>query len=78
LTFDPSGDLGGFVAGANTQNKAVFLYGGGVDFRISSVISVRAEYRGLVYKRPDFDLSSLNSDVTTHTAQPSAGIVFRF
>ena len=78
LTFDPSGDLGGFVSGASTQNKAVFLYGGGVDFRISSVISLRAEYRGLVYKRPDFDLSSLNSDVTTHTAQPSAGIVFRF
>src|SRR4030095_11839315 len=47
LTFDPSADLGAFVSGASTQNKAVFLYGGGVDFRISSVISLRAEYRGL-------------------------------
>src|SRR5262245_61796151 len=26
LTFDPSGDLGGFVPGASTQSKAVFLY----------------------------------------------------
>src|SRR5262245_22332851 len=78
LTFDPSGNLGGFVPGANTQTKAAFVYGGGVDFRISRLVSFRAEYRGLVYKRPDFDLSSLNSDVTTHTAQPSAGIVFRF
>jgi hypothetical protein len=31
-----------------------------------------------VYGRPDFDLASLQSGVTTHTAEPSAGIVFRF
>jgi opacity protein-like surface antigen len=78
LTFDPTGNFGGFVPGADTQTKAAFVYGGGVDFRISDFISLRAEYRGLVYKRPDFDVGSLNSDVTTHTAQPSAGIVFRF
>ena len=78
LTFDPSGDIGGFVSGASTQSKAAFLYGGGVDFKLSKLISLRAEYRGLVYKRPDFDVSSLNSDATTHTAQPSAGIVFHF
>lgn len=41
-------------------------------------LSLRAEYRGFVYKRPDFGLSNLNSDVTVHTAQPSAGIVIRF
>jgi opacity protein-like surface antigen len=78
LTFDPTGNSGGFVPGADSQTKAAFVYGGGVDFRISHFISLRAEYRGLVYKRPDFDIRSLDSDVTTHTAQPSAGIVFRF
>jgi opacity protein-like surface antigen len=78
LTFDPSGELGGFVPGASTQSKAAFLYGGGVDFKISKLISLRGEYRGLVYKRPDFDVSSLDSDATTHTAQPSAGLVFHF
>lgn len=41
-------------------------------------LSLRAEYRGLVYKRPDFELSNLNSDMLAHTAQPSAGIVIRF
>jgi opacity protein-like surface antigen len=78
LTFDPTGNSGGFVPGADRQTKAAFVYGGGVDFRISHFISLRAEYRGLVYKRPDFDVRSLDSDVTTHTSQPSAGIVFRF
>jgi hypothetical protein len=39
---------------------------------------LRAEYRGLVYKTPDFGLAALHTDATTHTAQPSAGIVFRF
>jgi len=41
-------------------------------------ISLRAEYRGYVYKAPDFNLAGLNTDSWTHIAQPSAGIVFRF
>lgn len=78
LVFDPTGNPGGFVPGNQRQTKAAFVYGGGVDYRIVSHVSLRAEYRGLVYKRPDFGLASLNSDATTHTAQPSAGIVIRF
>ena len=31
-----------------------------------------------VYEPPDFGLDALHSVATTHTAQPSAGIVFRF
>jgi len=32
----------------------------------------------LVYNTPDFGLASLRVDRVTHTAQPSAGLVFRF
>jgi opacity protein-like surface antigen len=78
LVFDPTGNPGGLVSGAQRQAKPVFVYGGGADYEIMKHISLRAEYRGLVYKRPDFELSNLNSDVVAHTAQPSAGIVFRF
>jgi len=49
-----------------------------VDFTLVRHIALRAEYRGFVYDRPDFQLAALNSNVTTHTAEPSAGIVFRF
>ena len=78
LVFDPTGNLGGFVPGARSQAKAAFVYGAGADYRISSHIALRAEYRGLVYNRPDFGLSGLDSNMLAHTAQPSAGIVFKF
>jgi opacity protein-like surface antigen len=75
LVFDPTGNSG---VGASSQTKAAFVYGGGVDYRIVKHVSLRAEYRGFVYDRPDFGLAALRSGSTTHTAQPSAGIVYRF
>jgi opacity protein-like surface antigen len=78
LVFDPTGNAGGFVSGAQTQARPAFVYGGGADYDLSKHFTLRAEYRGFVYERPDFDLATLHSGATTHTAQPSAGIVFRF
>jgi opacity protein-like surface antigen len=78
LVFDPTGNSFGTVPGAERQTTGVFAYGGGADFPIVKHISLRAEYRGLVYSAPDFGLSALNTNTVTHTAQPSAGIVFRF
>jgi opacity protein-like surface antigen len=78
LIFDPTGNPGGFVAGATSQAKLAFLYGGGADYELSKRFVLRAEYRGYVYGRPDFGLNALHSGATTHSAQPSAGIVFRF
>ena len=78
LIFDPTGKPGGFVAGADRQTRAAFVYGGGADYNITNRFAIRIEYRGFVYKRPDFGLAFLNSDAITHTAQPSAGFVIRF
>jgi opacity protein-like surface antigen len=78
LVFDPTGNAGGFVSGAQSQSRAAFVYGGGADYDLSIHFALRAEYRGFVYGRPDFDLATLHSGATTHTAEPSAGIVFRF
>ena len=78
LIFDPTNNSGGFVPGASTQGKGAFLYGGGADYAFTRHWSLRAEYRGFVYKNPDFGLASLHTDSWTHTAQPSAGIVFHF
>ncbi len=78
LVFNPTGNGGGFVSGAQSQAKAAFVYGVGGDYDLSKHFTLRAEYRGFVYGRSDFDLASLHSGATTHTAQPSAGIVFRF
>ena len=78
LVFDPTNNRFGTVPGAQRQATGVFAYGGGADFPIVKHVSLRAEYRGLVYSAPDFGLTTLNANTITHTAQPSAGIVFRF
>ena len=78
LVFDPTRNALGNFAGAQLQAVGVFSYGGGVDYVLVKHLSLRAEYRGLVYNAPDFGLAGQNVDKVTHTAQPSAGIVFRF
>ena len=78
LVFAPTGNAFGTVAGGQRQAVGVFSYGGGVDYVLVKHLSLRAEYRGLVYNAPDFGIPNLNVGKVTHTAQPSAGVVFRF
>lgn len=78
LIFSPTNNFGGFVPGADTQAKGAFVYGGGGDYGITRRVSLRAEYRGFVYKAPDFGISNLSTDTWTHTALPSVGLVVRF
>jgi opacity protein-like surface antigen len=70
--------LVGVGDGTGNQAKAAFVYGGGVDFDLTRFVSLRTEYRGYVYKIPDFQISGLASDNFTHLAQPSIGLVWRF
>jgi opacity protein-like surface antigen len=78
LVFHPTGNAGGFLPGADTQARGTFVYGGGVNYVLTKRVSLRAEYRGYVYKDADFGIRGLNTDSWTHTAQPSAGVAFRF
>ena len=78
LTFDPRTGVVGTPIGADQQTKAAFLYGGGANVRLAQHVGLRLEYRGLVYKAPDFNLAAINSDATTHTAMPTIGLSFRF
>jgi opacity protein-like surface antigen len=78
LEFAPTQSAGATVPGAGNQAKAAFVYGGGVDYDFTKHISFRMEYRGFVYGRPDFSVNALRTGLTTNTAQPSAGVVYRF
>jgi opacity protein-like surface antigen len=60
------------------QTRGTFVYGGGFDVPMSKHFLVRAQYRGFVYKTPDFEQTSLKIDTYTHSAVPSAGLVFTF
>jgi outer membrane immunogenic protein len=78
LVFDPTGNFGGTFSGATLETKPTFVYGVGAQYAFTRHLSLRAEYRGLVYKAPSFNLAGLNTDSWTQIAQPSAGIAFRF
>jgi outer membrane immunogenic protein len=74
LVFEPKD-----FAAASTQARPAFVYGAGADFNLSQHVFMRAEYRGLVYNSPTFDLAGLNGlDRTTHRAEPSVGFGYRF
>jgi outer membrane immunogenic protein len=73
MFFDPRG---GFIN--NQQTRGTFVYGGGFDVPMSKHLLLRAQYRGFVYKTPDFEMTSLKVDKYTHSAVPSAGLVFTF
>jgi opacity protein-like surface antigen len=74
LVFNPSD-----APAASTQARAAFVYGGGADFNVTKRVFVRAEYRGLVYSSPTFDLNTaLGADRVTHRAEPSIGFGYRF
>src|SRR3979490_2666945 len=61
LVFDPTGNVAGFVSGAQSQTKAAFVYGGGADYDLGKHFTLRAEYRRFVNERPDFGLDALRS-----------------
>jgi len=74
LVFDPKN-----FAGASTQTRVAFVYGGGADLNLTQHIFMRAEYRGLVCNSPTYDLPRLAGlDRVTHRAEPSIGFGYRF
>jgi len=74
LVFDPSD-----APDAARQARAAFVYGAGADLNLTHHVFVRAEYRGLVYNSPTFDLATtLGTDRVTHRAEPSVGFGYRF
>jgi opacity protein-like surface antigen len=74
LIFDPKD-----FAGADSQTRAAFVYGGGADVNLTRHVFMRAEYRGFVYDSPTYNLTSLDgADRVTHRAEPSIGFGYRF
>lgn len=44
--------------GAKNQIRPAMVFGGGVNYKLTSRLDLRAEYRGLFYKSPDFTIPS--------------------
>jgi len=64
--------------GAYTQTSLAFLYGGGADYRLWRRLGLRMQYRGLIFRAPDFTVSDFFISAKGHMAEPSVGIVVKF
>ena len=91
--FNPfvEGGVGGFFFGviqggtttldAKRQTKVGALYGAGIAYEISPSFDIRAEYRGIVVKAPNFDLPGniLNTNRWFPTlSNPVVGVAYHF
>jgi opacity protein-like surface antigen len=78
LLFTPNGNQFNSLAGAGSQAKGALVYGAGANYALTKAIALRMEYRGLVYRTPDFGFGGLATNSITHTSMPTAGLSFRF
>jgi opacity protein-like surface antigen len=74
IIFDPRN-----THGLGYQGRPADQYGAGIDADITGHLFVRAQYRGLVYNSPTYDLPVLaGPDRITHRFEPSVGFGWRF
>lgn len=65
--------------GQTSATTLGFLYGVGTDYRVWGHLGVRLQYRGLLYKNPDFGVPSrFYTGMRSHMAEPAVGVVFKF
>jgi outer membrane immunogenic protein len=78
LIFSPITNATNASFGSTTQTTATFLYGMGLDYRLMHSVGLRLQYRGLIYKAPDFGVSDISTGGWSHSAEPAVGLTFRF
>jgi opacity protein-like surface antigen len=81
LRFSPGNTyIDGFQAslGAVSETSLAFLYGGGVDYQLWRRLKLRLQYRGFLYRNPDFNVPPLFTGARGHIAEPSLGLAFNF
>jgi opacity protein-like surface antigen len=63
----------------NQQWRVPLLYEVGFNYPLfTSHLGLRFQYRGLVYKTPDFNSAQLTTNTRRQTSEPSVGAYFRF
>ncbi len=68
----------GSNSGGFSQGRPTLLYGAGVTYKLIGALSAQVGFRGLIYKVPDFAVTSQFTNATTQMAEPYVGLTFRF
>ena len=61
-----------------SQTTIVGLYGGGIAYEISPSFDIRAEYRGIVSKVPNFGYGALTTNRFYNINTPVVGVAYHF
>lgn len=77
LLNEPAGNQSN-QSDTTSSNKAVYVYGAGLDWGLVPHIGLRFQYRGNLYKAPDLSRLYTSTGAFTHTAEPVIGAYFRF
>ncbi|MGA7157927.1 MAG: hypothetical protein WBY53_13820 [Acidobacteriaceae bacterium] len=64
--------------GLSVQVRPAGVFGSGIDLHLTRHFDLRAEYRGLVYKNPDFQTGDTLSKQLTLTSEPTISVVYHF
>jgi outer membrane immunogenic protein len=65
--------------GANSRTSLAFLYGAGTDYHLWKFLALRLQYRGLIYRSPDYGAPTrFYTGARGHIAEPGVGIVVKF
>jgi outer membrane immunogenic protein len=60
------------------QTNIGFLYGGGISYEISPSFDIRAEYRGIVMKTPNFGKPNEQTGSYYNLSNPTIGVAYHF
>ena len=76
--FSPLDDASTTAIDAKQSTQIGAIYGGGLAYEISPSFDIRAEYRGLLMKTPNFGLSPQKVGRFYNVYNPTIGIAYHF
>lgn len=78
MVFSPLRDYNTTSFDAKRSTNIGALFGGGVAYELSPSFDIRAEYRGVAVKAPNFSLDSFKTNRYEVISMPSIGIAYHF
>jgi opacity protein-like surface antigen len=78
LIFLPIRNSGTTSLDVKQQTNVAALYGAGIAYEISPSFDIRAEFRGLVTKVPNFEYAQLTTNKWYNIYSPTVGVAYHF
>jgi outer membrane immunogenic protein len=76
--FSPLDDRGTQIFNPKRSTQIGALYGGGIAYELSPSFDIRAEYRGIIVKAPDFGITASDTKRYYNINLPAIGIAYHF